>query len=290
MRRKKAKEKIAELEKRGLYNEDLVDHSKDKVPVLDENYNYFPKNIFYKAMCGVNRFIMAVFGPVLNFVVYGIRIKGRKNLKGVKKAVCVSNHVSPLDSLWVRNALWGRKIYITAAPFNCPPNFTGTFFKSGGMIPIAYNKNGIKNFDNAVKTCLDKNCFVSFCPEQALWNWYEKPRPLKRGAFLSASQCNVPIVPMFICFRKGLFDKIFKKDPSKVTVVIEKPIYPKPELGVRENSLYLMEQTKQVWEEIYSRHYNRPINNKNDNKPVDDGKEENSKLINTEQGENDGRK
>lgn len=260
MNRKKAKQKIAELEKQELFNVDLVDHSNAKVPVLDENYNYLPKNIFFKAMSGFNRFLMATLGPVVNFVWFGMRVKGRRNTKGIKRAICVSNHVNPLDSLWLRNALWGRKMYFTAAPFNCPPNFTGTLIKSGGVLPISYHKNGIKNFENAIKTCLDKNCYVTFYPEQALWNWYELPRPIKRGAFLMASQFDVPIIPMFICFRKGLFDKIFKREPSKVTIVIKKPIYPQQELGTRENSIYLMKQTKQVWEEIYSNHYNQNLN------------------------------
>lgn len=249
-------EKIKELEKLGQFNTELFEHDLSNCAVDDEKFEYLPNNFGFKTLSAFVRGFMFCLGPIVNSFGFGLKIKGRKNIKNLKSAISVSNHVLNLDSLIVRQGLLGHKMYVTAAPFNCPKSFAGTILKSGGVLPISCELKGSRKMQNAISECLQKGHFVHFYPEQALWTCYEKPRPVKRGAFHYASLNNVPIVPMFLCFRKASFIRRMLGSKRKmVTLVIEKPIYPKENCLPKENSIYLMEETSKCWQKIYDEFY-----------------------------------
>lgn len=249
-------QRIKELEEKGEFNTDLISHSLDNCAVFEQDFEYLPKNLGFKFLSSTTRGLMTIFGPLVNFFGFQLKVKGRENIKGIKKAISVSNHVLNLDCLIVRQGLRRKRVYFTVAPYNCKKNIGGTILKSGGVLPIDYSLSGSKKFKDAVNECLNKNSIVHFWPEQVLWNCYEKPRPLKRGAFLYASEFNVPIIPFFLCFRNPSgVRKVIRSKRKMVTLFIEKPIYPKPELSVRENSIYLMEETQKVWQGVYNKFY-----------------------------------
>ncbi len=191
--------------------------------------------------------ILFLFRPIINFFGFGIKIKGRKNLKGVKSAITVSNHVNNLDCLWVMQALRRKKLYITVAPHNYKKGFCGAILKAGGVVPIPTSLSQSKKFNVMVESFLKKNTFLHFYPEQSLWKNWRQSRPFKRGSFLYASQNNVPIIPIIFCFRG--------KKGSRVTVNICKPIYPKAELNTKENSEYLQNEAQKVYDETVVNFY-----------------------------------
>lgn len=60
-------------------------------------------------------------------------------------------------------------------------------------------------------------------------SWDGKMISFKRGAFLLASEFNLPVVPLTI---EGSFDRMprftYNMTPGKITIIIHKPIYPGP--------------------------------------------------------------
>ena len=190
--------------------------------------------------------VLRLFGPVVNYVGFRIHIKGKKNLKGLKSGITVSNHVHYLDCLWNMQALKKkRKVYFTGAPHNFKKGFFGATLKAGGFIPLANTLGQSKKFDAYLSEILSKGGFVHFYPEQSLWLRYEQSRPLKKGAFYYASKNDVPVIPIVICFRK----RKNKNRKGKVTLQICPPVYPDANLSRQDNCLMMMEKTQKIYDE-----------------------------------------
>lgn len=209
------------------------------------NYDQLRKtNIFSKTYKIIVKSILKLFGPIVDFLGFKIKIEGRKNLKGIKSGITISNHVHYLDCLWNYQALSRKRhVYITGAPFNFKKGFFGATLKAGGFIPIATSFSQKKEFDKYLADILAKGGFVHFYPEQAMWLRYEQSRPLKKGAFYYASKNNVPIIPMVICFRKA---KLRKK--KAVTIKICAPIYPDPNLSQADNCTMMNNLAQQEYD------------------------------------------
>ena len=82
------------------------------------------------------------------------------------------------------------------------------------------------------------------------WN-YEKPRPLRIGAFHFAAKNGVPVVPCFVTLSPA--DPRLPVLPDNVawTVHVGSPLYPDPTLSVRENAEIMREKTALFNEKTY---------------------------------------
>lgn len=202
------------------------------------------KGVFSSAYRWMVKGVLKLVGPIVDYFGFHIKILGRKNLKGIKSGVTISNHVHYLDCLWNIQALSHKKnVYITGAPHNFKKGFFGATLKAGGFIPLASSFSQNKEFDEYVRNILNKGGFVHFYPEQALWLRYEQSRPLKKGAFYYASKNNVPVIPMIILFRKTMFRK-----KKAVTIKICEPIYPENNLPANENCVIMMQKAQEIYD------------------------------------------
>lgn len=208
------------------------------------NYDKILKNSFFKAVLrGIVKSIVFVLGPVVNFFGFGLKIEGKKNLKNLKSAIVVSNHVHYLDSLWNFQVLRGKRVYITAAPHNFKKGFGGEILKAGGMIPYPTTYSQNKEFLKSMKTLLSKPAMVQICPEQSLWLRYEQSRPLKKSAFLIAQENDVPIVPVVYVFKKKKL-----RHKKAVKAIVGEAIYPNKELSKPEAIQELQAKTQQFYD------------------------------------------
>ena len=98
----------------------------------------------------------------------------------------------------------GHKVYITGAEFNKQKGMLGILMREGGLLQFSSNKKAMRNLDNAITYYLEKNNYILFYPEQAMWWLYEKPRPMNKGAFHYAIKNNVTVIPVFITFEPGI--------------------------------------------------------------------------------------
>ena len=90
------------------------------------------------------------------------------------------------------------------------------------------------------------------------WN-YRKPKPLKPGAFSFASKNQVPVLPIFITMKDS---DVLGEDGYYVqeyTIHIGEPIKPNPEFNVRENTEYMLKENERIWQEIYEKEYQIPL-------------------------------
>ena len=219
-----------ELEKQGLFDVNIVPPNVNTALPMTKDYKYIRDNHLCRA-------IGMTISWLVNTFYFGLKIKGRKNLRELKGkgAIVICNHVSNLDNAMVRQAAFGRRLYTTVGWFNNRNDIFGKLMRGAGCLPIP-NPDGADamrltvSFGNAIKHCLEKNDLVLFYPEQSLWWRYEKQRPFKDGAFYFASKHNVPVVPMFITWRKN---------KKYATIHVLKPIYPDGTKERKENTEFL---------------------------------------------------
>lgn len=248
--------KIDEYESAGKFNDHLDTNPAPFIPV-DGNYQYLPEAFGKKIKRFFQRtFLVAPFRRYTNKKLFKTVVCGKENLKGIKNAVVVCNHVNKLDSMAIEHALFPRKVYFTTAEFNNMQGFLGDMMRAGRILPMSENFAAQKNFFDATTRLLRSGNFVTFFPESAEWWLYEKPRPHKNGAYHMAVKNNVPVVPIFITF-KPFEGKTKRSDIKQFFVNILKPIYPNNNLSNKENIEAMRAKAETSWQEIYDIFYNK---------------------------------
>lgn len=229
-----------ELEKQGLTDvhvdgELIGDMASDKE--IDAKYNFRIKNPVGKFFANLFWGLVALFVPFIVLIWHGTIIKGKRNLRNLKKsgAVVVPNHVLYLDCLIAAQCVYPKKLYFHTLERSMKVKGLSLIMKSLGAMPIPSKPSAKRVFINETKEILKEGNFICVYPEAACWPYYEKIRPFKTGAFHFAVKNNVPIVPICINFRqnRGYFKK-FKVRAKMVTVHIGKPIYAKEGLPFNE--------------------------------------------------------
>ena len=201
---------LTELERRRLFHAKSEPVNYKNSAKTDGTFKYsHRKNPFWLLGHAITTSLFKVFGGyIMSWLTYGVwRVKDRKKLKKLKGAyITVSNHVGYVDGFLTRRALGLKKQYIVAAPFNCKNTPGGRIMQMTAIIPLPSTLGGVRAFNDELKYVASRGAAIHFYAEQTMWIRYEKPRPYKEGAFYYADMLDIPVVPMFYCFRepKGL--------------------------------------------------------------------------------------
>ncbi|HPT78587.1 MAG TPA: glycosyltransferase [Candidatus Atribacteria bacterium] len=189
--------------------------------------NEYYRSVFFRFLTRLFQVVIAY--PLLLFwtrFILGVRVYGRKNLRGLRSALTVCNHVHLLDSALVGLAFFPRRVIFPTIPQNIKTLWPGTIVRVLGGIAIPDSIMELRTFFDEMEFLLMNNCIVHFFPEGELKPYDTSLRDFKKGAFYLAAQARVPIVPMLITFEapKGLMKLIRKKPVMRLH--IGKPIYP----------------------------------------------------------------
>jgi len=195
--------------------------------VSSKDINEYNRSILFKLFTRI--FQMLIAYPILLFYtrfVLGVKVQGRKNLRGLKRALTVCNHVHMLDSALIGLAFFPRRVIFPTIPKNIKTLWPGTLVRVLGGFCIPDNITGLKTFFEELEFLLINNYIVHFFPEGELKPYDSNLRDFKKGAFHLAAKAQVPIVPMLITFAppKGLMKLIRRKPVMRLN--IGKPIYP----------------------------------------------------------------
>lgn len=195
---------------------------------VDEHFKFIPRRKLTRFYSYVIKMIAVAFFTCYNFLLYGFRVKGRKNFKGIKGgAVTVCNHVQGLDCSFVVQAIAPKNLYYPTVKTNLELAGLRWLIRACGGIPIPETPKALRVFNGVVQELLARGNYVHVYPEGILYPYYLKGiRKFHRGAFKYAYDGNVPVVPMVITFRerKGL-RKLLNRKPLPTMTVLE-PIYP----------------------------------------------------------------
>ena len=195
---------------------------------IDENYKFIKKSFLF-SIFSLFAYLLAelIFFPI-TWIIYGLRVKGRKNLKKIKNAVFISNHVLTLDFLAINtHVLFRKRPYILAnhRPFHMP--FVRRLVRLLRAVPLPNSATTSRKFIREVDQAVQNGSSLLIFPEGSMWNYYNKVRPFMPGAFRFSAKNNVPIVPIVLTYRKpNWFYKLFGRKKPLITINILDALYP----------------------------------------------------------------
>ncbi len=214
---------------------------------LKDNYKFYRKDLYFIII----RFILYTLTRFVLFfprrLKWGYKVIGKKNLKGQKGYVLISNHTHPCDSLLIVTTLYPKRYhYITTLQSNMGFRLVSTYFRYGGAVPIPNDIKLLKKFNRDTIDVLNKNGKVIVFPEAALVPFCDHIRPFMQGAFNFAVAANTTIIPCCFTYHKprGLYKLTRRKKPC-IHFNILKP-YHIEDLGSRK------ETTTKVSEDLYN--------------------------------------
>lgn len=251
---------IKKLESEKKFDQHIAPIDFAHAQLVDENFDYFHKAFWDKTARFFQKlFVVNPYTFFKNHIENKVRVFGRENLKNLGSCIVTCNHTNMCDCLAVKKALKTRKIKITGAPFNNRKSFFGKMMNIGGFMPMGSTIAGTRNFNNALETFLKNDFKVVFYPEQAMWPGYEKPRPLKQGAFHYAVKNNVPVLPVFITYRHTNKKRKDGSPKKFMDVHILKPIFSDKQTS-KEKIEDLINQNEIAWKNCFENYYKKTLN------------------------------
>lgn len=191
-------------------------------------YDYLKKGkaaTFFYYLCLSAAFLIL---NIWNRAVFGMRIRGRKNLRLLRStgAVVVCNHTHLMDCTVLECALFPSRSYFTTLESNFRIPVLRHLIKLFGGVPIPSSVHCMKEFFDNMQQALENRDFVCFYPEGALHPYETKVRSFKDGAFRTAAMAGKAVIPAVITFRDpGWLMSIYRAKPC-VTLTLLEPVYP----------------------------------------------------------------
>ncbi len=220
---------------------------KPKEVTLKDNYKYYNNNIIFRFFQTSFKFITMIF--FINFfkLFNGVKIKGKKNLKGIKGCLIIPMHIHPLDSFINVTAFPLYNTYTTMLQSNMGFGLFSKYIRICGAVPIPVKMSQLREFEKQTVNSLQKNKRITFFAEASLHPYHPGVREFKKGAFKYAVLANVPVVPCVTTYRKR---KNPKKNP-KLTFNYLDPIFPTNEIQ-RDAIINLQEKTYSTMVEFFN--------------------------------------
>lgn len=259
---KACKNKERLLEQEGKFNEDANENTSNNAELVSSDFPYIKKGLINNIKHLFCTMLVKYYSNQINKKFTNLKVEKNKNLKNIKGAIITCNHISVVDSFAVRKAV-GHNLFFVGAEYNNFKGFMGTLARNSGYIPLpsTLDTNKFRKFNNAISYYLKKGRKILVYPEQSMWRDYQKPRPLKNGAFRYAVMNNVPVIPLFITIKEKetKIDENGFQNFGDYTIHVLDPIYPKPEFNTKENIDYMRNKNYNVWKNIYEKTYEIPL-------------------------------
>ena len=265
--RLKQLEKIAELEKNGMWHVD-IEEDPETYPLMPERIDYLCEKWSSKLKTKIANVIGAGFFDLLiakrQLIIKEVR--GIENFAAVQGGVIVTcNHFSISDHYAVWKALCdrmdGRMLYkiIREGNYTNPPKPFGLLMRHCNTLPLSSQMSTMKKFLKAVEVLLSRGETILIYPEQGMWWNYRKPRPMQDGAFALAVRNNVPIVPIFITMEDSDVVDGEGFPVQEYTMNILPAIYPDKSLGIGAAKEKMNRENYAAWVRTYEEFYGEPL-------------------------------
>lgn len=227
--------------KKFVYHDELSDDfagthiDTKKIP---SDYCYLHKSVSFRFWSFLLYYCIAL--PILLLIGkihFGIRVRGRKNIRCLKTGYFVyGNHTQAADS-WIGHVFLcrPRRTYIIANPDAVSIPFVRHLTVALGALPLPSELKGYENFLHCLDTLMKEKKAVVIYPEAHIWPYYTGIREYPATSFIYPARFHVPAVPVVTTYRlpKGPF-KDYRK--PRLTIHIGKPLYPDMNLTDKENA------------------------------------------------------
>jgi 1-acyl-sn-glycerol-3-phosphate acyltransferase len=159
-------------------------------------------------------------------IIYGLRIRGRENLKSVQGTgvITVSNHCLYMEPVFAGLALKRRRVWYIVEEQNIVRRDIGWLNSILGAIGIPETEP--EAIALPVRHILERGEAVHFFPEGKLFFRNQRIQPFYTGAFILALRNNVPVLPLTEVLLDRKARNLLPFLPPKVSFIIGKPVYP----------------------------------------------------------------
>jgi len=161
---------------------------------------------------------------LFNFMQHGTRYKHRWRLRGLRRAVTVSNHTTFLDPVKIACLPFPRMIFQTLLEATVEFPALGTLIRLLGGVPIPMERDGYRKIARISEKAFARRRYLHFYPEGECFLYSREIMKFHSGAFRIAAELNIPVVPMVTVFSEGPFrpwSALGRSIPLETLVVLE---------------------------------------------------------------------
>lgn len=208
--------------------------------VVDKNYIYIHKNIFYKVFNFCTYKIMRLVAFSYLKVKFKYKIYNKNLLKGKKKYVIYGNHTHVPADGFIPNMLVDHvKPYFIVNADNVSTKGTQLFMESVGAMPIPNKIDGMRNFKNALKSRIEKHPIVIY-PEAHIWPYCTMIRKFTDVSFRYPITYDVPVYCFTVTYHKHK-----KRETPIIKVYVDGPF-------LYDKTISRKEAQKKLRDEVYN--------------------------------------
>jgi 1-acyl-sn-glycerol-3-phosphate acyltransferase len=174
-----------------------------------------------------------------DWLVFRLRVEGRRNLAGLKRALLVSNHTLILDPGIIAHAIRPRRTYFTMLEETALVPILGTFVRLLGGVPIPARAASVRALEWGLQTGLDELGLVHFFPEGDCFLRNQQIEAFHPGVFILALRLGLPVIPLTTVLRERRWPgpgglRLLGRTvelPPRVSILIGPPFRPSPVSG-----------------------------------------------------------
>jgi 1-acyl-sn-glycerol-3-phosphate acyltransferase len=157
-------------------------------------------------------------------IAYGIRVKGRRNLRGYSSGLVAANHCQFVEPGFSGMILWPRKVLFSAEENNVTRRDVGWLTRL--LRAFGIPDDAPMSIAGFVKKGLENGWLIHFYPEGVLSWRSQDPGPFLEGVFFFSFLNNVPVFPLTEVLRDRPIRRVFPWWPPKTIFVIGEPVLP----------------------------------------------------------------
>ncbi len=193
---------------------------------LPDDYKWVRNDLLSKFLSGLIYGLAVIFGGAYCKFFLHIKVRGRKNLKGVKGGYFIyGNHTQPVGDVFIPAlCVLPRRIFTVVSRANYGIPVIGKILPYLGALPIDESLRGMKELNRAMELRLKRRHPIVIYPEAHVWEYYTGIRPFSDTSFKFPIKQNVPAFAMTVTYKKPRF---FKRPIMEV--FIDGPFYPEGE-------------------------------------------------------------
>lgn len=167
--------------------------------------------------------LAVIFSSVYCKFFLHMRIRGRKNVKGLKGDFFIyGNHTQPIGDVFIPAlCVLPKRIYTVVGTANYGIPVIGKILPFLGALPIVDSLHGIKELNKAMEYRLEKYHPIVIYPEAHVWEYYTQVRPFPETSFKFPVKFGKPTFAMTVTYKKS---RLFKRPIMEV--FLDGPFYP----------------------------------------------------------------
>jgi 1-acyl-sn-glycerol-3-phosphate acyltransferase len=141
----------------------------------------------------------------INFMQHATCYKHRWRLKGIRRAITVSNHTTFLDPVKMTGLVLPRLIFQTLLEATVEFPVLGTLTRLLGGVPIPRGRTGLQKILEICEKAFKYRRYLHFYPEGECYLYNQRIAEFQLGAFRIAAELDIPVIPLVTVFSEGLF-------------------------------------------------------------------------------------